>query len=118
MKTFDDLRFAICRLSGNDQCKLQVWIESLGELEQWSVREASPTYGSSPELAAVQKAIESLESDQIAELRNWLRLMDTETPEMLAAIDEGIRSFEEKGGMEFTREELEARVRQWAGVSS
>lgn len=42
------------------------------------------------------------------------RLLSDETPEMLAAIDEGIRSLDEKGGREYTRAELEQKVRQWA----
>ncbi|MGH7956214.1 MAG: hypothetical protein ACREH8_04295 [Opitutaceae bacterium] len=42
------------------------------------------------------------------------RLLTEETPEMLAAIDEGVRSLEEKGGREYPRAELEQKVRQWA----
>jgi hypothetical protein len=36
---------------------------------------------------------------------------------MLAALDEGIRSAEQKGVREFTRAELEQKIRRWAGVS-
>jgi hypothetical protein len=36
---------------------------------------------------------------------------------MLAAIDEGIRSLEEHGAREYTREEFERRMRAWSGVS-
>jgi hypothetical protein len=42
------------------------------------------------------------------------RLLAEETPEMLAAVDEGVRSLDEKGGREYTRAELEQKVRQWA----
>jgi len=42
------------------------------------------------------------------------RLSAEETPEMLAAIDEGVRSLDEKRGREHTRVELEQKVRQWA----
>lgn len=42
------------------------------------------------------------------------QLLAEETPEMLAAIDEGIRSLEQEGGREYTRAELEQKVRQWA----
>lgn len=42
------------------------------------------------------------------------RLLSEETPAMLAAIDEGTRSLDEKGGREYTRPELEQKVRQWA----
>ena len=42
------------------------------------------------------------------------RLLSDETPAMLAAIDEGVRSLDEKGGREYTRAQLEQKVRQWA----
>jgi hypothetical protein len=42
------------------------------------------------------------------------RLGSEETPEMLAAIDGGVRSLEEKGGRDHTRAELEEKVRRWA----
>jgi hypothetical protein len=40
-----------------------------------------------------------------------------ETPKMLAALDEGIRSLEEAGAREYTRAELEHKVGRWAGKS-
>jgi hypothetical protein len=42
------------------------------------------------------------------------RLLTEESPEMLAAIDEGVRSLDEKGGREYTRPQLEQKIRQWA----
>lgn len=46
------------------------------------------------------------------------RLLTEETPAMLAAIDEGVRSLDEKGGRDTTCAQLEQKVRQWArGVS-
>ena len=42
------------------------------------------------------------------------RLLAEETPAMLAAIDEDVRSLDEKGGREYTRAQLEQKVRQWA----
>lgn len=42
------------------------------------------------------------------------RLLSEETPAMLTAIDEGVRSLDEKGGREYTRPQLEQKVRQWA----
>lgn len=42
------------------------------------------------------------------------RLLNEETPALLAAIDEGVRSLEATRGREFTRSELEQKVRQWA----
>jgi hypothetical protein len=45
------------------------------------------------------------------------RLLDEESPEMLGALDLGIRSLEKNGSKEFTRAELEQNVRKWAGAS-
>lgn len=42
------------------------------------------------------------------------RLLTEETPAMLAAIDEGVRSLDEKGGRDYTRAQLEQKVQQWA----
>ncbi len=46
------------------------------------------------------------------------RLLAEETPAMLAAIDEGVRSLDEKGGREYTRAQLEQKMRQWARGAS
>jgi len=35
--------------------------------------------------------------DEVAKVREWLTEHDEESPELLAAIDTGLRSFEEKG---------------------
>jgi hypothetical protein len=52
-------------------------------------------------------------------LARWLeeRLLQEESPEMLAAFDEGIRSLEGKGAREDTCVGLEQKVRRWAGGS-
>ncbi len=65
----------------------------------------------------IEAAIEKLSSEEQTEIAGWLnsRLI-AETPAMLAALDEGIRSLEEKGGREYTREQLDQKVRQWAGA--
>jgi hypothetical protein len=42
------------------------------------------------------------------------RLLSEESPEFLDAVDQGIRSLDEKGGREYSRIELEQKVRQWA----
>jgi hypothetical protein len=118
MKTFDELQFAICRLQSYELSKLKAWIDNLEGPDLWSVQEASTALRPNAALVTVQRAIESLAPDQFAELRDWLRLVDTESVAMLAAVDDGISSLEEQGGVELDREELEARVRQWAGVSS
>lgn len=70
-------------------------------------------------VAEIEAAIERLPAAEQRELARWLeeRLLHVESPEMLAALDEGIRSVEEKGVREFTRSELEGKVRRWAGVS-
>lgn len=46
------------------------------------------------------------------------RLLTEDTPAMLAAIDEGVRSLDEKGGREYTQAGLEQKVRQWARGAS
>ncbi len=48
-------------------------------------------------LAEIQSAILQLEPAEREELRHWLDETTEETPEMLAAIDEGLRSIKEKG---------------------
>jgi hypothetical protein len=67
----------------------------------------------------IEAAIEKLPAAEQRELARWLEehLLQEESPEMLAALDEGIRSAEEKGVREYTRVELEQKVRRWAGVS-
>jgi len=66
----------------------------------------------------IEAALEKLTPAQQREIADWLesRLMP-ETPAMLAALDEGIHSLEEGGAREFTRTELEPKVRQWAGTA-
>jgi hypothetical protein len=68
-------------------------------------------------LAEIQTAILHLEPTEREELRHWLDETEEETPEMLAAIDEGLRSLKEKGVRLVTREELQKKIRQWSGVS-
>lgn len=67
----------------------------------------------------IESAIEKLSSAEQREVARWLgeRLLEEESPEMLAALDVGIRSLEEKGTREFSRAELEQKVRRWAGES-
>jgi hypothetical protein len=68
----------------------------------------------------IEAAIEKLSPQERRELAAWYEehLLMEESPEMLAALDEGIRSLEEKGAREYTREELEQKVRQWTGASA
>lgn len=59
-------------------------------------------------LAEIQSAILQLDPAEREELRHWLDETAEETPEMLAAIDEGLRSLKEKGviPLENVRREL------------
>ena len=68
-------------------------------------------------LAEIQEAIRQLPPQEQQQLRHWLDETVAETPEMLAAIDEGLKSLQRDGGKTFTRAELESRVRLWAGGS-
>jgi hypothetical protein len=59
----------------------------------------------------------SLPPTEVAKVRDWLSEHDDESPELLAAIDAGLRSLAEKGARIVTRDELTTKVRQWAGKS-
>ena len=52
---------------------------------------------------------------EAARLRDQPGGSDQESPELLAAIDQGLRSLHEKGARVMGCDELEAKVRQWAG---
>jgi hypothetical protein len=63
-------------------------------------------------LAEIQSAIEQLAPKDRAELRQWLEIQDVEeSPEFLAAVDEGIRSAETepKSSLEDVVKRLEER---------
>jgi hypothetical protein len=75
---------------------LRTWLEeSTGsdpDANADAVKEIATLYGS-PELHAIQNAAQKLNKQQRRELRDWLEAVDQdETPGMLAAIDEGLRS--------------------------
>jgi peptidoglycan/xylan/chitin deacetylase (PgdA/CDA1 family) len=61
--------------------------------------------------------LQALPPQEMAKVRDWLIENDAESPELLAAIDQGLRSLEEKGARVVTRDDLESKVRQWAGKS-
>ena len=67
-------------------------------------------------LAEIQDAILALKPEEQQALRTWLGEIE-ETPEMLAALDEGVSSLERNGGKIQTRAELQEKVRRWAGGS-
>lgn len=61
--------------------------------------------------------LQTLPPQEVAKVRDWLIEQDEESPELLMAIDQGVRSLEEKGARLTSRQELESKVRQWAGRS-
>ena len=60
-------------------------------------------------LAELQEAIAALSPQEQTALIKWL--MEEESPEMLAAIDEADRSFAAEGGVE--TEEVRRNLKQW-----
>jgi hypothetical protein len=63
-------------------------------------------------LAEIQDAILHLPPQEREALRHWLDETEEETPEMLAAIDEGLRSLKEKGTIPL--EEVRRKISLWA----
>ena len=61
--------------------------------------------------------LQTLPPQEVAKVRDWLTEHDEESPELLAAIDAGVRSLETKGARVTTRAELGNKVRRWAGRS-
>lgn len=62
-------------------------------------------------LAEIQEAILHLDPKDQQVLRHWLDEAAEETPEMLAAIDEGVRSLATEGAVPI--EEVRRHLRQW-----
>jgi hypothetical protein len=62
----------------------------------------------------VESALEKFTPAQLREVADWLsmRLMPEETPEILAAIDEGLRSLETEATLSV--EEVRQNIRAWA----
>jgi predicted transcriptional regulator len=68
-------------------------------------------------LAEIQEAIGKLASEDRARLREWFDAQDAEeTDELLAAIDEGIRSAETE--RTFSLEEVRGEIKKWAAKSA
>ena len=61
--------------------------------------------------------LQTLPADEVAKVRDWLSEHDEESPALLAAIDAGMRSLEANGARVISRDELDNKVRQWAGKS-
>jgi len=64
----------------------------------------------------IQAAILHLPPKEREQLRLWLDNTEEETPEMLAAIDEGLRSLREKGVIPL--EKVRQNVARWATKSA
>ncbi len=63
-------------------------------------------------LIEIQEAIEKLAPKERAELWDWFQAQEVEeTDEMLAAVDEGIRSIEEQGGT--PAQEVRKLITKW-----
>jgi hypothetical protein len=60
-------------------------------------------------LAEIQEAIQHLPPEERSELRHWI--LEEETPEMLAAIDAGIRSAETEPKL--SAEDLRRKLHGW-----
>ncbi len=67
-------------------------------------------------LAEIQSAILQLDPAEREELRHWLDETAEETPEMLMAIDEGLRSLKENGVVPL--EDVRKKIPQWATKSA
>ena len=67
-------------------------------------------------LAEIQSAILQLEPAEREELRYWLDETAEESPEMLAAIDAGLRSLKEKGRIPL--EDVRQDLRSWTTIKS
>jgi hypothetical protein len=66
--------------------------------------------------ADVIDQLRTLPPQELAKVRDWLSEHDAESPEMLAAIDAGLRSLEKAGARVTSADELAQKVRQWAGA--
>lgn len=65
--------------------------------------------------ADVIDQLRTLAPQEVAKVRDWLSEHAAESPEMLAAIDAGMRSLEKNGARVVAPDELANKVRQWAG---
>lgn len=63
------------------------------------------------------RQLEGLDASEVAQVRLWLDSHADEPPELLAAIDAGLRSLESGLARDVSREELTEKVAAWAGVS-
>jgi hypothetical protein len=65
-------------------------------------------------LAEIQQAILELPTQERSRLWDWFQKQEIEeSPELLAAVDEGIRSIDTQGGI--PAEEVRRRIATWVG---
>lgn len=76
---------------------------------------ASLAEGSAVNATEIIAQIKALTPEEFAKVSAFMS--GEESPEMLAAIDEGLRSLDQNKGTIQTRAELQEKVRRWAGVS-
>lgn len=64
-------------------------------------------------VSEVESALEKFTPEQLKEVADWLnaRLVSQETPEMLAAIDDGLRSLETEPKL--SAEDVRRNIRTW-----
>ena len=67
-------------------------------------------------LSEIQSAILQLDPAEREQLRHWLDETAEETPEMLAFIDEGLRSLKEEGTIPL--EDVRKKISAWATKSA
>ncbi len=60
-------------------------------------------------LAQIQEAIRQLGPQELQELRRWL--LEEESPELLAAVDEGLRSLVEEPTIPL--DEVRRKIKEW-----
>jgi hypothetical protein len=61
--------------------------------------------------------LQKLLPEEVAKVQGLLVENGEDSPELLAAIDMGLQSLETKGARVVNREEMESKVRRWAGGS-
>lgn len=62
--------------------------------------------------------LRTLPTAEVAKVRQWILEQADESPELLAAVDAGLRSLERTGPRLTTRKQLETKVRRWTAGGS
>jgi DNA-binding transcriptional regulator YbjK len=112
MNTVEDIQHALAQLAESERRVVKTWLDELMGSGSNTVKETAALYGSL-ELHAIQTAVQQLDEQQRRELRDWLEAVDEdETPEMLAAIDEGLRSLETEPTISI--EDMRREIASWS----